>query len=70
MKTTLRVDYGRMDPTERLEFLRNGIVDDKYVLKRTLQEVQPNSLLEHIDKLVEEFNQFPEDKQKELMASL
>jgi len=46
-------------------------VDDKYVLKRTLQEkVQPNSLLEHIDKLVEEFNQFPEDKQKELMASL
>lgn len=71
MKTTLRVDYGRMDPTERLEFLRNGIVDDKYVLKRTLQEkVQPTSLLEHIDKLVEEFNQFPEDKQKELMASL
>lgn len=71
MKTTLRVDYSRMDPTERLEFLRNGTVDEKYVLKRTLQErVQPASLLEHIDKLVNEFNSFPEDKQESLRGCI
>lgn len=76
MKTSVRVLYSEMNPVERLEFLRNGTVADKYILRNPVAYPvaysieQTNPLLAHIDKLVNEFNTFPEDKQESLRGCI